>query len=141
MTDRQKRFFSLMFLLGALWNVSIGITGCLFYRFSAVLFFGDSVVTEGLIAGLFFRLLMVAVLIFGVGYYLVSRELTLNRGIVWLGLASKLILFTVFTWLFLAGKTTIMAQLALTGDLVWSVFFARFLYLSRDTVRTGPFTG
>jgi hypothetical protein len=43
-----------------------------------------------LISETFWYTLVLAVTLFGVGYYTASRELTRNRVIVWLGAAGKL---------------------------------------------------
>ena len=47
---------------------------------------------------------MHAVLFFGIGYYVVSKELTLNRAIVWLGMTGKIILFLYLSIVLLREK-------------------------------------
>jgi hypothetical protein len=92
-------------------------------------------VSYNLISALFYRLFLTAVIMFGIGYYIVSRNLTLNRAVVWLGLVSKLILFAVFTVLFFIDKATLLAFLALCGDAAWSLLFILFLWQTK--VRAG----
>jgi hypothetical protein len=121
-------FYSRMFLFAGLWNLAIGMTGACAMDFSVALFFGPGAVTGDFIAAMSFRLFMVAIVTFGVGYCLVSRDLASNRGIVWLGLACKVILFVLFYYYFFTGRATILAALTVTGDGAWSVLFGIFLY-------------
>ncbi len=125
-------FYSRMYTLGALWNLGIGFIGIVFYDFSITLFFGPGTVADNLVSALFFRLFCTAVAVFGVGYYMVSRDLTSNRGIVWLGMASKILLFVIFTALFIAGEVTFLAFLALCGDMAWALLFILFLWQTRE---------
>jgi hypothetical protein len=137
----NNAFYSRLFSLGAVWNICIGLTGVLFYEFSITLFFGSDAVAYNLISVMFYKLLMGVIIIFGVGYFIVSRDLTLNRGIVWLGLVSKMILFFIFTYLFFEGKATILAFFTLIGDFIWSMFFIMFLWQTKDLVRINNIVG
>jgi hypothetical protein len=141
MKKMSNAFYTRLFSLGALWNICIGLTGVLFYEFSITLFFGSDAVAYNLISVMFYKLFMVAVIVFGVGYFFVSRDLTLNRGIVWLGLVSKIILFIVFTYHFIDGRATLLAFLTLFGDFIWSLFFILFLWQTKDTVRVNNIIG
>jgi len=134
-------FFKRMFILAGLWNAGIAFIGLTFTVFSITLFFGRDAGTSEFMGLLMFRLFMAAVMIFGAGYYIVSRELTLNRGIIWLGLSSKLILFTVFLLFFISGKVTLIAALAVTGDFLWSLLFILFLHQTRDRIKINTIIG
>jgi hypothetical protein len=48
----------------------------------------------------------------------VFKELSLNRGIVWLGMIAKLILFGIFSYCFIIGKATSVAFVVLFGDFI-----------------------
>jgi hypothetical protein len=133
--------FSRMFVLAGLWNIGIGLTGACATDFSVALFFGPGAVTDAFLAALSFKLFMVAITVFGVGYYMVSRDLTMNRGIIWLGLACKMILFFLFNYLFFTGRATILAVLTVTGDFIWSLLFILFLYQTRARLRSNVITG
>ena len=130
-----------MFALAGLWNLGIGLTGLFFTDFSVALFYGPAAVTDDFLGLVSFRLFMVAIVIFGIGYLLVSRELMLNRAVVWLGFLCKVILFLLFLYFFLNGKATLMAMLALTGDFAWSLLFGLFLYQTRERVKHDIVTG
>lgn len=141
MKDLNDNFFIKAFFLASLWNIAISLTGIFFTDFSISLFFGSGAVTDDFIAKLFFRLFMLAVMIFGAGYFFVSRNLMLNRGIIWLGLFSKLCLFVIFVIYFIAGSATIMALLAVTGDFLWSLLFILFLYQTDAHVKINRVIG
>jgi len=141
MKVRSNGFFSKIFLLAALWNFSIGFIGIFFTDFSLSLFFGQSIAGTGFIAVLMFRLFMAAVIIFGLGYFIVSRDVMFNRGIIWLGLLSKLILFAVFIYLYFMGRTAFPAALAVTGDFLWSILFLLFLRQTVERVQINNLIG
>jgi len=141
MKTKNNDFFIKTFLFASLWNISIGVIGIFFTDFSIGLFFSPDAVTSDFIAKLFFRLFMIAVIIFGTGYFIVSREITLNRGIVWMGLISKLILFVIFFTYYVDGSATIMALLAVTGDFLWSLIFILFLYQTAGRVKINTIIG
>lgn len=141
MKTLSDTFFTRMFVLAGMWNAGIGLTGLFFTGFSISLFFGQREVFLDSAGLLMFRLFMVAVIIFGAGYYIVSRGLTLNRGIVCLGLASKIILFITFILLFIKGETTLLAALAVTGDFLWSLLFILFLNQTRDRIKISCIVG
>ncbi|MCK5841409.1 MAG: hypothetical protein KAH31_04530 [Candidatus Sabulitectum sp.] len=132
MTDR---FYSRMFLLAALWNVIATVAGLAFYQFQLQLFFGSEAYTNCFYQALFYRIAITAVLIFGIGYYMVSRQITANRGIVWLGALGKLSLFCAFTCFFISGKVTAIAFVLALGDLVWATLFLMFLFQTRDRIQ------
>ncbi len=141
MKMQSDSFFSKMFFLAGLWNLGIGLIGLFFTDFSVALFFGQNAVTANFLALVMFRLFMVAIIIFGIGYYIVSRALMLNRGIIWLGLVSKIILFVIFIFFFFTGKATLIAALALTGDFLWSLLFLLFIRQTGGLVKINTIIG
>ena len=136
-----EAFYRKMFFWGALWNISAALMGLFFYNFQIRLFFGPEAYIDNFYQALGFRMSMLAVLLFGIGYYIVSKELTLNRAIVWLGMTGKIILFFLFTYCFIIGKATVVAFAVLFGDFIWSVLFAMFLYQTRHRVKLSNLTG
>ncbi len=141
MKSISDTFFIRMFTLAGLWNAGIGLTGIFFTGFSIDLFFRSDPAAMEFVGVLMFRLFMVAVMIFGVGYYIVSRELMLNRGIIWLGLTSKITLFVLFMFFFITGRATLIAALAVTGDFLWSILFLLFIYQTGHRVKINNIIG
>jgi hypothetical protein len=95
MTDAGDRKWSLMFLAAAIFNFAMG--GPIFlapgssYRLA---YRGPS--TESTLR--FWGDFGFAVLLIGVGYWMVSRDLVRNRGIVWLGIFAKLFDVVTLSW-------------------------------------------
>lgn len=124
-----------MFAVGALWNIGIGLCGLFFYDFSIKMLFGAQAVTDNLLTLIFFRFFMIAVIIFGVGYYIVSRNLNANRAVVWLGLAAKLIIFFTFVYYYILGQATWFSVFGCSGDFAFSILFIIFLYQTKEGVQ------
>jgi hypothetical protein len=124
-----------MFFVGALWNIGIGLTGLFFYDFSMKMLFGEQAVTANFLTLFFFRFFMIAVIIFGVGYYIVSRDLNTNRAVVWLGLAAKLIIFFTFVYYYILGQATWFSVFGCSGDFAFSILFMIFLYQTKEGVQ------
>ncbi|MFZ3155941.1 MAG: hypothetical protein WA124_00360 [Smithella sp.] len=79
----SKNFYRLMFFFGALWNFSFAIPGLLFPEFSIKLTFGTEM-DQSLLLGNYYAHSMYlfwwgAVLVYGIGYYLVSCDISKNR--------------------------------------------------------------
>jgi hypothetical protein len=127
-------FWQKMFFVGALWNIGIGLSGLFFYDFSMKMLFGTQAVTDNLLALIFFRFFMIAVIIFGVGYYVVSRDLKANRAIVWLGLAAKLIIFFTFVYYYFLGQASWFSVFGCSGDFAFSILFMIFLYQTKEGI-------
>ncbi|MFZ5609623.1 MAG: hypothetical protein ACOY99_08435 [Pseudomonadota bacterium] len=64
---------------------------------------------------------------FGIGYYLVGRDLVANRSIALLGLVGKLGVVVVGAVLWGRGQLSSPMAALVAGDLVFSVFFLLFL--------------
>lgn len=124
-----------MFAVGALWNIAIGLCGLFFSDFSIKMLFGVQAVTDSLLTLIFFRFFMIAVIIFGVGYYIVSRDLNANRAVVWLGLAAKLIIFFTFVYYYILGQATWFSVFGCSGDFAFSILFIIFLFQTKEGVQ------
>jgi len=132
MSKDRSHFFSRMFFLGSLWNFGVGLTGIFFYDFSVRFLFGVHAAGDGLVAQVGFRFFMAAVVLFGAGYFMVSRDLSRNRGIVWLGLSGKLMVFFAVSVLFILTDVTIWFFLGAFTDLIFAVLFVLFLVKVRS---------
>lgn len=132
----SNEFWKKMFFLSSVWNIGIGLTGLCFYDFTIRLLFGPGAVTDNLLALIFYRFFMIAVILFGVGYYVVSRDLLANRAIIWLGLIAKLIIFFTLVYYYALGQATRFSVFGCSGDFVFSLLFILFLYQSKE--KTGP---
>lgn len=141
-------FWKKMFFVGSLWNISIGLSGLLLTDFILMMMFGKAPMTENFSAFIngtvpvtnnlqtliFFRFFMIAVILFGIGYYWVSRDLLANRAVIWLGLVAKLMIFFTFAYYFTMGQSSFFSVLICSGDFVFSILFILFLYQTKDGI-------
>ncbi len=132
----SRNFYRLMFFWGAIWNFSFAIPGLLFPEFSIKLTFGTDM-DQTLLLGNYYAHSMYlfwwgVVLIFGIGYYFVSRDISKNRGIVWMGVIGKLCFFFFLTYSYLTAKSTILSFLGGMGDLIFTILFLNFLRQTRN---------
>ncbi len=68
-----------------------------------------------------------AVWLIGVGYWIVSRDVTKNRGIVWLGIFAKLFDVVALSWRWTQGIARPIALLPAAVDGAFVVLFILFL--------------
>lgn len=148
MANVKTGFWQKMFVIGSLWNISIGLTGLLLTNFILLMMFNKAPMTEhfsALINGtvpivenlqtlIFFRFFMIAVILFGIGYYWVSRDLLANRAVIWLGLAAKLMIFLTFAYYYVLGQSSFFSVLICSGDFIFSIFFAVFLWKTKEGI-------
>ena len=71
------------------------------------------------------------VFIFGVGYFIVSMDVDKNHGLVVTGILGKLFFYFYYLYLFLTSKCTLFGMAGVSGDLMFSLLFAYFLYDKR----------
>lgn len=127
--------YSRMFFFAALYNLSFAIPGLLFPEFSISLAFGPRVIQSIFInfyASSFYYMFWGSVLIFGIGYYFVSRDITKNRGIVWMGIIGKTPVFIYFCYSYFSGHSLLLSLLGGTGDLMFTILFLLFLWQTRS---------
>ena len=125
-----KRFF----LVAGLFNLIGGAAGFLTLE--------KTFVDAGQPAPLYpfaFQLLFVAVIIFGIGFLMVSRDPVRHRGIVWLGLMVKTAGFVVSLWALHTGQLPESSRLQpFVVDLPWAIAFAVFLVRTRGDSAVAP---
>jgi hypothetical protein len=129
MSDRSWRA---MFVVAALWNAFIAAAILILPEWS----YTQTYVTdaEGFTEAVR-RLWMdfgLSVLIIGFGYYLVSRDLQRNHGLVIVGILAKLIVDVVgLTTRFFGGAARPLALFPAAVDLAFVILFALFLVRAR----------
>jgi hypothetical protein len=77
------------------------------------------------------QLLATCLFVFGVGYYLVSRDLSRNRDLVKLGVIGKPLVFLVFFGQALAKQIPMQLVTPSVVDLLFGALFLEFLMRSR----------
>lgn len=77
-----------------------------------------------------------AVLLFGVGYWMTATSPDQHRGIVQIGLAGKVMVIVIVLALYAAGTANLRLLGVISGDVVYSVLFARYLLSTGIGVRS-----
>ncbi len=122
MTSKQQRG---MFYSAAIFNWC----ACLLFfaplGIASVLNLSHSVSSS---SGPFEQIALMAIALFGLGYWMVARDPDANRGIVLLGLIGKLaVVAIIFGHYFMVGDVNFNLAGLSIGDLLYSWFFLQFL--------------
>ena len=112
-----------IYLWGALWNLSLAFSGLALPGFTMWLISGSADIITGVLPRTFFAFSWLAVALFGIGYFIVSRDPDKNKAVIWLGCAGKVIFFLTFGHLFLSKVITLFGFLCGFGDFIWTFFF------------------
>ncbi len=134
MKEFSDKTYSRMFLVSAIWNLYFSISALFLPKLNLTLCYGEEV-ASGILNNFYSYMLYnfqgAAILIFGFGYYIVSRDVTKNHGIVLMGIIGKLFFFGYYTYMYVTMHATIVPFLAVTGDFIFSLLFAYFLAQKR----------
>jgi hypothetical protein len=76
---------------------------------------------------LWFHLFIGIVFVFGLGYYWTSKDTERNRDIIKMGIIKKSFVFCMLLYAWLAGIVTVLAFLAGTVDLLFTILFVEVL--------------
>ncbi len=135
MDQLSKGKYSKLFLIGALWNLSIGGSALLLPGLINKLVFGfKTVITYGPTT-FAFRIMWALIFVYGIGYYFVSQDPEKNRGIVWMGILGKMAVFITALFYFPRKVISLLAMLLCFGDFVFSILFALFLAKTKDEAK------
>ncbi len=121
-------FYRRVFFVGALWNV---LGGALIFLFQEWIFGRQGLSIPR--PPLYYYTWIALIETFGVGYLMVWRSLYSYRGIVILGMISKLLFSSVFIWymIILRSEVPTLFWIPALGDLVFVTLFGMFLNRSR----------
>jgi len=123
MQDERRRW-SLMFVCAAGFNFAMGGPIFFFPAWSyRVAYIGEA--SAGILR--FWGDFGFAVLLIGVGYWIVSREVTKNRGLVWLGIIAKLFDVVALSVRWAVGIAHTIALVPAAVDGAFVVLFILFL--------------
>jgi len=123
MQDKRRRW-SLMFVCAAGFNFAMGGPIFFFPAWSyRVAYIGEA--SAGILR--FWGDFGFAVLLIGVGYWIVSREVTKNRGLVWLGIIAKLFDVVALSVRWAVGIAHTIALVPAAVDGAFVVLFILFL--------------
>ncbi|HEY9608740.1 hypothetical protein [Allocoleopsis sp.] len=124
----ESKFWSRMFLAAAVFNFLMGGPIMLAPKGSYALAYIPLLTGDDAIALKFWADFGFSVLLIGVGYYLVSRDVTKNHSIVWLGVFAKLFDVIVLSYRFAIGVAKALVIFPAVIDGVFVLLFVLFLY-------------
>ncbi len=135
MKQFSDRVWSRFFLVAAIWNLYFSITAIIMRDFNLYVFFGEetvSLLNGNYYAIVFYNLMWAAVLVFGIGFYLVSRDVNRNNGIVLLAIIGKLCFLVYYAIMYAESKCTIWGLLGVVADNIFALLFSYFLVQKRQ---------
>ena len=131
----SENTFKKIFLIAAIWNISGGVGAILLFESSMTNLWGADYIQlfyDNRVALSTYRLFWALVIIFGVGYYIISLDLTKNKAVIWMAIAGKLTVFLLWSYDYYMGKIQLAAFIGGTGDMVFALIFILFLWQTRD---------
>ena len=124
----QRKFYRIVFLVGALWN----LLGGLYIAAAANQIFARAGLAHPS-PPLYFHSWIALFMVFGIGYYLAFRDMQRHRDVVLLGIIGKLA-FSSICFYNLAvhrDQVPIVFLIPAAGDLAFAALFSLFLARSR----------
>ena len=126
----RSSYYKNMFLIGAIWNLGAAIPAWL-----GIIFLPNIVVSMfglALPAVLFpYHAMFWFIVAFGVGYFIVSRDITKNHGIVIVGIVAKTVFFIDTLVTFATGQAGVLLLLCGITDMIFVGLFVEFLLYAK----------
>lgn len=123
--DKHK-YYRLLFLISAIWNWFVGVSilfASLFMKEFVAELFG-MVLPPSMV---WFHVVTALIFVFGIGYYIVGRDLSKNHGVVLIGLLEKFLFFFILLIYVFVGDINIYVSFMTGVDLVFGILFVEFL--------------
>lgn len=117
------------FAVSGCWNMIGAIPAVISPRLNLKLMYGLS--TNDYYNLMLNRSLWIAILIFGVGYFLIALDPRRYFGIIVMGIIGKIAVAVIWFHMFSIGTATFMAAFAATGDSIFTVFFILYIVLEK----------
>ena len=113
-----------LFVFAALYNLILGFIHLVFYSQIAAMIGMPAHLSE---SNVFSQMAILLAMVFGVGYYMVSKDLYGHMGIVHLGILGKLVVFLLFLYHLIVSDLPVPFFLIGVGDLIFALLFLKFL--------------
>ena len=128
----NEKFYKRMFLIGALWNI---LGGALIVVFTRWIFVTANLTPPHPPA--YYHSWIGLFVTFGIGYYMIYKNMYANKNIVILGMIGKLAFAVIFIYNMVAfpGQIPMVFLIAAIGDLIFVVLFGMFLNFARKMGR------
>jgi len=125
--ERSRHFLPL--LIGAMWNIFFGSMGFFNLQLHVSLFYKSITPMAGLIAN---RIWWFVVILAGMGYGIVAFSHHKFRFLITFGAMGKVTFFFFVGYLWLHSTVTHFAAIVAIGDLLWAIYFAVFIFRTRE---------
>jgi len=121
----KKTYYKYLFIIGAIFNWIMGFSFIFLSIFDPAIFeeFGTSYPPT-----LFFlHSLLVLIITFGIGYFIVGMDINKDQGCVILGIVSKMLFFMMCVIYFLIGDLLMIIAILGSLDFIFACLFIEFL--------------
>ena len=135
MKNSTEKIYKVIFVIAAVWNITGGLGAIFMFESNMTSLWGPEYIQmfyDNRVALSTYRLFWVLVIIFGIGYYIISRDLTKNRAVLWMAIAGKLAVFIIWSYDYSIGAIQPAALIGGIGDLVFTLIFLFFLWQTRN---------
>lgn len=124
-------YYKWLFIVGAIfnWIMATSFTLLSIFFYSTIFSLFGSVAPTTLF---FLHSLLGLIAVYGIGYFIVGLDITKNRGIVYLGILSKLTFFFYCLIYYLLGDLTIIIVILGSFDFFFACLFIEFLLTQKQ---------
>ena len=135
MDQLTKEKYAKLFFIGSLWNMIAAGIALIVPKLGIkmILGFKNVILTEPLY--FFYKQTWGLVFVFGMGYYMFSRNPEKNREIVWMGIFGKIAFFLTCVMYYCKKAITPFMLLGGFGDFVFTILFANFLFKTKNDAK------
>ena len=123
---KNANYYKILFLIAGIWNLGAAILCWIGSVFMPDLFFKMFGMPSP--PSLFpFHAMFWCILTFGIGYIIVSRDITKNHGIIFIGMLAKILFFIDCIITLISKEANIMLLPTRIVDLAFAILFIEFL--------------
>ena len=126
----KSAYYKKLFFIGGMWNIVIAVPAWIGMIFQPEFASGLFGMTPPTILYPYHAMLWF-VISFGVGYLIVSKDITKNHGIVVIGILAKTLYFIDCVITLSLKQANVLLLLIGIGDLIFAGLFWEFLYTAR----------
>ena len=121
----KKNYYKYLFIIGAIWNILASLSFILtsIFNLSAFPAYGIAVP----ISMIWLQSFLFLVANLGIGYFIVSMDISKNHGIIVIGIIAKIGYFFICLIYFIIGDIGLLTLLFASVDIVFSILFIEFL--------------
>ena len=123
---KNAYYYKILFLIAGIWNLGAGIICWIGSVFKPDMFFKMFDMSSP--ASLFpFHAMFWFIIAFGIGYIIVSRDITKNHGIILIGMLAKILFFIDCIITLSLKEANLMLLVTGITDLIFAILFIEFL--------------